>query len=170
MYPFVILAYQSAHDGIDREFVTSGVYAQLKSFGESEFFYCIVNDQKILAELFFEPGDVADILNTFVEPSGKLGGYGLGGYSFLRQGAKYEEYLDRSLRGIDLIHRNLSHEIVRSLAVGNVTVNPASLLYCKEIFSCNGFNQRTVHPERFRNARNHKVTGIFEILFSELHD
>ena len=88
------------------------MYAELESFGQAELLDCKVNYEQVLTELLLKLCGVAYVFNALVETTGELGGDGLCGYLFLCQRAQDEEYLNGSLRCINLIHGYLGDKVV----------------------------------------------------------
>lgn len=78
----VVLPDQAADDRIEREFVAAGMDAEFQGRGKAELADREVKDQQVFLEFLFELGEVAHVIDAFVEASRELGRNGLDGNFF----------------------------------------------------------------------------------------
>lgn len=114
---------------VDREFVGAGMDGEFKSLGEAVGFDGVGEDGEVVVELLFELGDIADVVDSFIESTGELWRDGLDGDPLVGDGGENDEHLSGDLGVVGFVHRDFGHEVIGAAFCGDdVVVNRAGLL------------------------------------------
>lgn len=107
---------------VDGEFIRTGVDGELEGLGEAVGFDGVSEDGEVVVELLLELGDVADVVDSFVETSGEFRRDGLDGNSLVGDGGEDDEHLGGDLWVVGLVHGDLGDEVVGATLGGDDVV------------------------------------------------
>ena len=119
---------EGALDGrVDGELVRAGVDGEFQSSWEAVGFNRVGDDGEVVVEFFFELGDIADVIDAFVEAASEFRGDGLDRDALIRNGGEDDEKLWWGLRAVSFIHGNFGYEI-RAFGCDDVVVDRSGFL------------------------------------------
>jgi len=101
---------------VDGEFIGAGMYGKFQSLGKSVGFDGVGEDGEVVVEFLLELGDVADVVDSFVEAARKLGGDGLNGDALVGDGGEDDEHLGGDLRLVGFVETSVMKSSVPPFA------------------------------------------------------
>ena len=120
---------EGAPDGrVEGELVAAAVHGELQVGREAVLLHRVGDDAEVVVELAFELGEVADVIDAFVETAGELRSDGLDRHAFVGDGREDHEQFRRGLRAVGLVHRDLRDEAADALHRDDMAVDLAGFL------------------------------------------